>query len=110
MAMGNEATLDKPKISLVGPAGLRRNYNINDLEGPETLGIPDVSLCLSQSIVSAEPPDKPEMRSPAAANGRAKSQANFNTKNSTGADEYSQPETALAAAMRSAMARKAVRA
>jgi len=22
MAMGNEATLDKPKISLVGPAGL----------------------------------------------------------------------------------------
>jgi hypothetical protein len=37
----------------VGPAGLRRNYNINDLERTETIGIPDVSLCLSQSIVSA---------------------------------------------------------
>jgi len=51
----------------------------------------------------------PKMRSPAAANGRANRKPDFNTKNSTGAEEYSQPETALAAAMRAAMGRKAVR-
>jgi hypothetical protein len=66
----------------VGPAGLRRNYNINDLERTETIGISDVSLCLSQSIVSAEPPDKPKMRSPRNGGNRARANRKIEVLNS----------------------------
>jgi hypothetical protein len=39
-------------ISLVGPAGLITCKEIKDLSFLETIGIPDVSPCLSQAIVS----------------------------------------------------------
>jgi hypothetical protein len=95
---------------MVGPAGLRRGYNINGLERSETVGIPDVSLCLSQSIVSEDSADKSKMRRPTTANGRPPNRKNIivSTKNNLRA-ETEQGETALAAAMRAAMARKAVR-
>jgi hypothetical protein len=94
---------------MVGPAGLRRGYNINGLERSETVGIPDVSLCLSQSIVSEDSADKSKMRRPTTANGRSiRKNIISSTKNNLRA-ETEQGETALAAAMRAAMARKAVR-
>ena len=65
---------------MVGLPGPLHNRNINGLEETETIGIPDVYPCLSQSIVSAEPP---KMRSPAAANGRANRKANFNTSDNS---------------------------
>lgn len=99
---------DKLLKLLVGPAGPPQIRNINGLARPETVEFPDASRCLSQSIVSAEPPDKPRMRSPAAANGRANRKFK-NTKNSTSSEEYSQSETAIAAAMRVALSRKTVR-
>lgn len=52
----------------MGPAGLRRDCKINDLRETETPENPDVSLCLSQSIVSANRIFRPpELRSPAKA-------------------------------------------
>jgi hypothetical protein len=54
------------------------------------------------------PPD-PKMRSPAAANGRANRKSNFSKNNSIETEEFLQSETALAAAMRAALARKGVR-
>ena len=39
-------------IDVVGPAGLHQDHNINNLEKTETAGNPDISLCLSQRVVS----------------------------------------------------------
>jgi hypothetical protein len=60
----------------VGPAGLPRNCDINDLEKAETIECPDASACLSHRYVSMLSPAK--MRSPAAANGRANRKSDFN--------------------------------
>jgi hypothetical protein len=46
--------IDKRLISLVGPAGLIASKQINDLHLSETIGIPDVPLCLSHRVVSPE--------------------------------------------------------
>jgi hypothetical protein len=45
-------------IFLVGPAGLTALKEIKDLRCGETIGIPNVSLCLSQRTVSLAPKKK----------------------------------------------------
>jgi hypothetical protein len=44
----------------VGPAGLVTPKEINDLQLSETVGIPDVPLCLSHSIVSPKANKEPD--------------------------------------------------
>ena len=65
-------------IDMVGPAGLHHSRNINHLGRTETLGNSDVSPCLSQSNVSAHPPDIPKTRGPR--NGGNRARANRNTE------------------------------
>jgi hypothetical protein len=45
---------------VVGPAGLTTCKEIKDLSVRETIGIPDVSLCLSQANVSLAARNKPD--------------------------------------------------
>jgi hypothetical protein len=63
---------------VVGPAGLTTSNENNALETTETVEIPDIARCLSHRYVSMPPPPGDlEMRSPAAANGRANRKTNF---------------------------------
>jgi hypothetical protein len=44
----------------VGPAGLTTSKEIKHLSSGETIGIPDVSPCLSQVVVSLAPDKNPD--------------------------------------------------
>jgi hypothetical protein len=67
---------------VVGLPGPLRGYNINGLEQIETIGISDVHPCLSHSIVSGKPPDKPKMRSPRNGGNRARANRKIEVLNS----------------------------